>query len=840
MRFAPEIPARRRVGVARSAGRANEFDRPSASHHMARPRPRTQPQSSLDEREVSGSPAARLLETAVATLVFLRLLTPPEGSALGRTLWISTLWFAAAFLAAWFRLRDGTLRRRFDLLDAGVFVLTAGHVLSGLRLIVLHDGDRRSALNMMWEWAALAVSFVLLRSVLGEPGRRAAWQRMSVALAVSFAGLGIWQHYVMYRSEAQSYDALRSEYDELIAPSSASPSPETIERRERRLGELRQEFSRMRIPMEGAARRQFEDRLRGSTEPIGLFALANTFAGWLAVWLLVGCGMTIANPLTPASGKTGRRMRWVAIFAMGIIAFCLVLTKSRTAWVGTVAGIVTWGVLARRSSGRRNAPKIAATETPSSREGGETESVGVGSGTGKSKPLVLAAALSAAVAAAAGLAWVTGGLDREVVAQAPRSLKFRLQYWTGAAKVVRERWFWGTGPGNFRPHYLKYKLPEASEEIADPHNIVLDVWTSGGFVALCGLALTLIAGARVFVPPGRAGSSPHSTEAASSAPAATRSSSAAGPLGRGVCMAFVMMLATILFFGGDTDEFVRMTSVAAGCFIAWRVLRVFPHAASQACLAGSAAALFVHLLGAGGAEMPAVMQCLLLVVALGAAGETQAGPTSGTGSRTWPTLSAAAALVLCVACILSAALPTMSSEALMATGDADVARDGIFAPAERFYQKAAVTDPLSPLPLERLTELLWLRSKQRPDRMAQDDSEAAVAFGEMVIALDPHDAHGYRRLGSLWQTRATRSGAQADAKTAVRWFDEAVARYPNLAELRAERAEALATAGDVESAAREAEAALELDAVNRREGHADRVLDELTQQRLKTLSARTR
>ena len=38
----------------------------------------------------------------------------------------------------------------------------------------------------------------------------------------------------------------------------------------------------------------------------------------------------------------------------------------------------------------------------------------------------------------------------------------------------------GCGPGNFQEVYTEYKLPKASEEIADPHNFLLEIWATAG------------------------------------------------------------------------------------------------------------------------------------------------------------------------------------------------------------------------------------------------------------------------------------------------------------------------------------------------------------------------
>ena len=98
---------------------------------------------------------------------------------------------------------------------------------------------------------------------------------------------------------------------------------------------------------------------------------------------------------------------------------------------------------------------------------------------------------------AAGLK--TGLLDREVLTQSTMSLRYRWEYWQGAWGVITGGatsvmqavsspfFWWGVGPGNFGGPYLKYKLPQSSEEILDPHNLFLEVWATAGFWALLAL-----------------------------------------------------------------------------------------------------------------------------------------------------------------------------------------------------------------------------------------------------------------------------------------------------------------------------------------------------------------
>ena len=62
--------------------------------------------------------------------------------------------------------------------------------------------------------------------------------------------------------------------------------------------------------------------------------------------------------------------------------------------------------------------------------------------------------------------------------------------------------WWGVGPGNFASPYLKYKLPQSSEEILDPHNLFLEVWATAGFWALLALAGALALGLWNLLGPG--------------------------------------------------------------------------------------------------------------------------------------------------------------------------------------------------------------------------------------------------------------------------------------------------------------------------------------------------
>ena len=102
--------------------------------------------------------------------------------------------------------------------------------------------------------------------------------------------------------------------------------------------------------------------------------------------------------------------------------------------------------------------------------------------------LIGAVIVGVGIAAAA----LSGGLDFAVLSQAPKSLRYRLEYWQGTWATIREHLWLGTGPANFRDYYFRHKLPESSEEIADPHNFILDVWANAGLLGLIGLLACVV------------------------------------------------------------------------------------------------------------------------------------------------------------------------------------------------------------------------------------------------------------------------------------------------------------------------------------------------------------
>jgi len=80
------------------------------------------------------------------------------------------------------------------------------------------------------------------------------------------------------------------------------------------------------------------------------------------------------------------------------------------------------------------------------------------------------------------------------------SLAFRWYYWTAAMRVWQDVPLTGVGRGGFGPAYMRYKQPESTEEVRDPHNYLVSLLVELGPLGLAGgllvVSCTVLAGLR--------------------------------------------------------------------------------------------------------------------------------------------------------------------------------------------------------------------------------------------------------------------------------------------------------------------------------------------------------
>jgi tetratricopeptide (TPR) repeat protein len=207
--------------------------------------------------------------------------------------------------------------------------------------------------------------------------------------------------------------------------------------------------------------------------------------------------------------------------------------------------------------------------------------------------------------------------------------------------------------------------------------------------------------------------------------------------------------------------------------------------------------------------------------------------SAGGRARALPAIGVAFA-ALFVACLLTATLPALYGRVLVRAAESAWLMEGNPQKARGLLTEAARRDPLSPEPIRRLADLAYHRWRTSPSG-SDAEFERVVELGKLAIDQDPHASAGYRTLAQRYAEAYQRTKTPQHAEAAAAYFEQAVRRYPNDATLRAEFASALAAADRAAEAGREADLALELDAINRREGHIDKLLPAETLQDLQNL-----
>jgi O-antigen ligase len=143
-----------------------------------------------------------------------------------------------------------------------------------------------------------------------------------------------------------------------------------------------------------------------------------------------------------------------------LVGACLLVTKSRSGYVAAFVGVIALSVWKEIRSGRRQ------------------WLMGIGIG------LVLLVSMIL-------LSVQLGLLDVQVLTEARKSLGYRWEYWTSTVALIADHPLWGVGAGNFQDFYARYKLPQASEMVADPHNFLLEIAAIAGLPTLVIWLVTL-------------------------------------------------------------------------------------------------------------------------------------------------------------------------------------------------------------------------------------------------------------------------------------------------------------------------------------------------------------
>ncbi|WP_422926490.1 O-antigen ligase family protein [Singulisphaera sp. PoT] len=658
----------------------------------------------------------------------------------------------------------GKFRVRFSWVDVTVLGLMFLVGLSTAQAV-----DRRPAINLAWDWGALGVLYMLVRNVPRTRGESNALAAALVATAVAVSFYGLYQITVELPKMRADYRANKAQRLQLLGITPGS-----------------------------AAQYLFEKRLNESNEPTATFALTNSLAGFLLIPFVLILSQGWEN-LIRRKDPSAKGSPWpglsLALLPTLLVAVCFLFTKSRSATVGVAVALA---VLAFRERRRVKTSTLALAGL---------------AGAGVLTLLIMV-----------GLA--SKQLDILVLTQSTKSLRYRWEYWVGAWGVITEssNAFWkGHGPGNFTSSYLKYKLPESSEEIFDPHNCLLEVWSTAGtpamvlFVLSIGLALHEMFGAssKSLASANKAKDSADPLDRDAAPPARSYWVVAWGAVG----LLAAMGLGRLNPFEGDV--FDRILLLGGGWLLAillgatlWRRLPI-----TAAAIGAGVLGLTINLLAAGGIGISSVAMMLWVGIALGLnlREDRWCGQLQTRGGRL-PAFAPAIVWAALIGTFCGAVLPFWRSEA-----EANEAREALmsrppqFERAEAAFIRAIAADPLSTNPYlglaqEKMDEWLTRGAKIEDQRWMIIPDILADA---MVKPRSPMSwtLHQYR--ANVIRTLVARIGSQMKPKemlksqgNIVKSLREASLLYPTNASLHAELALASADIGMYADAVAEAKEAL--------------------------------
>ncbi|MDB5351913.1 MAG: lipid core-O-antigen ligase-like enyme [Planctomycetota bacterium] len=769
---------------------------------MSRRKLRSIPVSAATPPEPSALPSGLMgdVEPAAATLgeTFRRVALGLTGALIvARAYWpaefrseadsgTSLLWslmmLVTAVIAVAGMWLEGGLRLRRSWADLGVVALFGLVALSAT-----HAADRRIAINFAWEWIAVGLAYLLLRNLPRHRAESSALAGILVATAVAVSVYGLYQS-VVEMPEARAF--FRANPREAMRRAGLDPNADAIQVK------------------------RFADRLIGSREPVATFALTNTLAGFLVGPMILGlCVFLRGIARRPATSSPSDELAESADARAGLfflispallaVLLCFLLTKSRSAYLGLLVALALFAWRERRRVSSRT---IAL--------------VGLG----------LTGTLAVLVAVAA----MAGQLDRQVLTESTKSLTYRAEYWRGAWGVIwygPSRWWSGLGPGNFAGPYLQHKLPQASEEITDPHNFVLEVWATAGLPAVVAMLFALGFGLREIF--GRTNSSQAVASSAHDdepdAPYSTTWLVVSAGLG-GSLLAIVLV--RINPFDPESASRLLILTVSWGlaATIGRQLWNRAPIAAEALGL--GVVAIVVNLLAAGGIGFAPVSLMLWGMLALGQnlREDRRSGLRRPFGGREL-TFAVGACLAAVLGTYIGTVLPFFRAQSAMSA--AETALMGVTADAKRaddLYRQAAEADRYGSrarIARANLEGLEW----RRRGRPSDDFTWHRIDSGLKSARTRPRDPKSLlaQRLRAAWAreflelpnlVEGERYRIRIDRRDACR---KACILYPTDSSLRAEFAEALADLELYPEAVEQAWFALKLSDLT---PHADKKLRE--------------
>ncbi|MFO1063784.1 MAG: O-antigen ligase family protein [Pirellulales bacterium] len=551
-------------------------------------------------------------------------------------------------------------------------------------------------------------------------------------------------------------------------------------------------------PPGSALRAMYESRL-DSTEPTATFALTNSLAALLTLLIFPSVGLFLFTLRSKERVAARIGLAAVLCVAMSIILF---LTKSRTAYLACIAGGAAWGMQSWMNRRRSEARGDVAWKPPTW--------------------IWPAGALLIVIILGAAIQYLAS--DQLILSEAPKSIAFRLEYWQGTARMVMDYPWTGVGMGNFQSYYPAYKLPLASESIADPHNWLLDLCANSSIpLAVIIVGLVVITLVRIERVQRIAEAAPQ--EDAASATAST------GKVFAALFAVWIVVTTAIWLLSGRVEIVGHCAaSIAVSVWLLCNVplLRDPNYRPDNAAPVGLIA-LLLCLLATGSWQASGILIPMLTLAALSlhAPASTNASTPDATSMTARMSMVVGIMLVI-IAFVLQTWVPVMNSWA--ARQESQFARTRNEALAK--LESAATIDPCDSS--HRVAIVQFLVSGLRQDAAVDVDRQAEQLRTAVTNLLDSNSAGNLTwKLAadaelSLAAVATMRFGESEDRvkeslARADRYIAEALARYPSSIQLMAQAALVKELIGDHTAAAN---AARQVIAFSDRIPHLDKKLEQ--------------
>ena len=219
--------------------------------------------------------------------------------------------------------------------------------------------------------------------------------------------------------------------------------------------------------------KQFANKIING-EMIGFHVSPNAFAAVIVMLTVVSLGVAFQR----FAHRDERAWAALIFAAAGLAVVTINWTHSKTTMATFVLALIAFGILV--------VPPVRAALASQSQKG-----YWIG--------LIVCIV---GVLAVAGHGMYHGGL---FPGRFNNSLHFRWRYWVAAERVFETRPLLGVGWGNFGNFYTAHRLPEASEEVRDPHNLLVRAFVElgivGGLLLIAWLARAGWELTRPIVPP---------------------------------------------------------------------------------------------------------------------------------------------------------------------------------------------------------------------------------------------------------------------------------------------------------------------------------------------------